>query len=96
MLKGPDSIRELRRKQDLQSKGIENNFLLSAPSVEKKVLPTDSSKARRLDPSKAFARITRSRQAVSSAQRPLTSNRINREQVMRVKEGDNGTRVWSR
>lgn len=100
LLKGTDSLRELRRNRDIQSKGIENNFLLSGGGsslVEKKVVPTGSSKvARQIDSSKAFARVTRTTKPFSVAQRSIASNRIDREQVPGVKERDHNTRLWSR
>ncbi|XP_034676295.1 kinesin-like protein KIN-14R isoform X2 [Vitis riparia] len=97
LLKGADSLRELRRKRELQSKGIENNFLLSASLIEHKTtLQKESNKGRHIDPSKALARVTRITK-LATAQRPLSNNRINREQqATGVKERDNRTRVWSR
>ncbi|KAK9271462.1 hypothetical protein L1049_027053 [Liquidambar formosana] len=96
LLKGTDSLRELRRKREFQHRGTENSFSLSAPLLEKKTLPTDSNKARHIDPSKAFARITRATRPFTTAQRPFSNNGINREQDTRVKERDNRARVWSR
>ncbi|KAM7516912.1 hypothetical protein LguiA_006495 [Lonicera macranthoides] len=99
LLKGTDSLRELRRNRDIQSQGIENNFLLSGAgsSLVEKVVPTGSSKvARQIDSSKAFARVTRTTKPFSVAQRSIASNRINREQVPGVKERDHNTRLWSR
>ncbi|KAJ9674053.1 hypothetical protein PVL29_023548 [Vitis rotundifolia] len=97
LLKGADSLRELRRKRELQSKGIENNFPLSASLIEHKTtLQIESNKGRHIDPSKALARVTRITK-LATAQRPLSNNRINREQqATGVKERDNRTRVWSR
>lgn len=97
LLKRADSLRELSRKRELQSKGIENNFLLSASLIEHKTtLQKESNKGRHIDPSKALARVTRITK-LATAQRPLSNNRINREQqATGVKERDNRTRVWSR
>ncbi|CAL5417934.1 unnamed protein product [Camellia sinensis] len=88
LLKGTDSLRELRRKRE----GIENNFMLPAPSIEKKLMATESNKAvRHIDPSKAFARVARTTKPFPAAQRPFSS-----KQVIGIKERDNGTRVWLR
>ncbi|GFS44093.1 di-glucose binding protein with Kinesin motor domain-containing protein [Actinidia rufa] len=91
LLKGTDSLRELRRKRDLQSGGIENSLLFSAPSIEKKLVLIESNKARQIDPSKAFARVTRTTKPFPSAQRFSSS-----KQVSGAKEKDANTRVWLR
>ncbi|XAR62064.1 Minus-end-directed kinesin ATPase [Bertholletia excelsa] len=91
LLKGTDSLRELKRKQEFQSRGIENTLLLSAPSVEKNFLPAESRQTRHLDPSKAFARVTRTMKPFPAVQRNFSS-----KQVQGIKEKDNSTRVWLR
>ncbi|KAK0576133.1 hypothetical protein LWI29_012375 [Acer saccharum] len=97
LLKGTDSLRELRRKRQSQSKGTENNFLLSASFLEKKsVVSSETSKARHVDPSKAFARITRSAKPVSCNQRGSSNNKTNRDQVIGSKEGSNRLKLWLR
>lgn len=98
LLKGADSLRELRRKIELRSRGIENNFLLASPIYQKTKTPLtiESTKGRGglIDTSRALARVTK------TAQRPLSSfnSRTNREQqVTGVKDRDNRTRfIWSR
>lgn len=93
LLKGTDSLRELRRKRQNQSKGSENNLLISTPVVE----PT--SKGRQMDPSKAIARITRFSKSVSSSNQRVVSsyNRSNnRDQVLGSKEGSNKLKLWLR
>ncbi|TXG52642.1 hypothetical protein EZV62_021811 [Acer yangbiense] len=97
LLKGTDSLRELRRKRQSQSKGTENNFLLSASFLEKKsVVSSETNKARHVDPSKAFARITRSAKPVSCNQRGSSNNKTNRDQVLGSKEGSNRLKLWLR
>ncbi|KAK1554713.1 hypothetical protein Q3G72_016253 [Acer saccharum] len=97
LLKGTDSLRGLRRKRQSQSKGTENNFLLSASFLEKKsVVSSETSKARHVDPSKAFARITRSAKPVSCNQRGSSNNKTNRDQVIGSKEGSNRLKLWLR
>ncbi|CAN1185322.1 Kinesin-like protein KIN-14R [Linum perenne] len=60
LLKGTDSLRELRRKRDLQIRGPENNSLFLGKKVVSAESESSSSKSRQLDPSRALARITRS------------------------------------
>lgn len=91
LVRGTESLRELRRKHDAYNRGgVENTFIppsvISDPSVDEK-----RPGARRVDPSKAFARLTRSGKSFA-----VTRNKINIEQAQRVKERDVNTRVWSR
>ncbi|CAK7347285.1 unnamed protein product [Dovyalis caffra] len=96
LLKGTASLCELRRKRDIQSKGMENNFLISATLLEKKRLPAESSKERHPDPSRALARITRSTKPVSTTQKTHsnTANRINKDQAPGAR--DSKFKVWLR
>lgn len=88
LLKGTDSLRELRRKRQIQSKGTENNFLLTASLVEKKLLTGESNKVKHVDPSKALARMTRSTKAVSATtQRTFPTG---------SKEGSSKLKTWLR
>ena len=99
LLKGPDSLRELRRKRDISSKGTENNFLLAASLLEKKTLSPQSNQVRLLDPSKALSRITRTAKPTMNAQKMNSRNnstRINRDQVIGVKENNSKPKVWLR
>ncbi|KAK8678008.1 hypothetical protein V6N13_143525 [Hibiscus sabdariffa] len=72
LLKGTESLRELRRKKQVQSKGTENN---SSSLLEKKV----SSETKHY-PSRALARITRSARSVNTVEKGLSSNKINQDQ----------------
>ncbi|XP_027094511.1 kinesin-like protein KIN-14R isoform X2 [Coffea arabica] len=95
LLKGNESLGQLRMKREFQNKGIEN-ICLSNPSTEKKrSLATESNKGRHIDPTKAFARVTRTTKPFPGIQRSLSS-RINREPVPMVKERESSTRVWLR
>ncbi|KAB5568806.1 hypothetical protein DKX38_002599 [Salix brachista] len=96
LLQGNASLRELRRKGDLQSRGVENNFFISASSLEKKRLPAESSKAKPLDSSRASAKITRSTKSIRAAQKTTsnTANRINKDQGPGAR--DNKFKVWLR
>jgi kinesin family protein C2/C3 len=96
LLHGNTSIRELRRKGDIKSRGMENNFLISASSLEKKRLPSESSKAKHLDSSRASAKITTSTKSIRGAQKTTsnTANRINKDQGAGAR--DNKFKVWLR
>ncbi|CAI0406078.1 unnamed protein product [Linum tenue] len=90
LLKGTDSLRALRHKRDLQSKGPENNLFLVTPTAHKKPISAESepSKARHLDPSRAFARISRGGKPVGSGSSAFPN---------RVKESDSSrVKIWLR
>lgn len=96
LLQGNTSLRELRRKGDIKSRGMENNFLISASSLEKKRLPSESSKAKHLDSSRVSAKITTSTKSIRGAQKTTsnTANRINKDQGAGAR--DNKFKVWLR
>ena len=78
LVNGTKSLRELRRKHDIN--GVENTLISSSSLVDEKVS--------RIDPSKAYARVTRSTKSFSVSR--------NKEQAQRVKERDVSSKVWSR
>lgn len=97
LLKGTDSLRELRRKKQIQSKGSENNLLLSSSLLDKKVISTESNKTRQIDPSRALARITRSTKSVNTVEKSFSSSKINnRDQTKSVRESSNRLKMWLR
>lgn len=94
LTRGTESLGELRRKHDTHNRGgVENSLIFpsmvsaSATLVDEKV-----SGARQIDPSKAYARVTRSIKPRAGSR----NRNINKEQVQKVKERDVNTRVWSR
>lgn len=91
LLKGTDSLRELRRRREWQSKGTENNILLSTTLLDRKMPSTDSKIARPIDPSRALARVTRNTKPSSTAQRAISTNKTYRDQVPAIK-----SRIWLR
>ncbi|XP_048330983.1 kinesin-like protein KIN-14R [Ziziphus jujuba] len=92
LLKGTDSLRELRRRREWQSKGIENNILLSkTPLPDRKILSTDSKIVKPVDPSRALARITRNTKPSSTASRVISNNKSYRDQVPGIK-----SKIWLR
>ncbi|XVE55630.1 hypothetical protein DITRI_Ditri03aG0174100 [Diplodiscus trichospermus] len=98
LLKGTDSLRELRRKKQQQIRGTENNLLLSSSLLDKKLLSTTESnnKTKLIDPSRALARITRSTKAVNSVDKALSRNKINGDQGKGIRESNNKLKMWLR
>ncbi|KAK6257116.1 hypothetical protein QUC31_000575, partial [Theobroma cacao] len=96
LLKGTDSLRELRRKKQVQSKGTENNLLLSSSLLDKKTLSAESNKTRQIDTSRALARITRSTKSVNTVGKALSSYKINRDQVTGLRESSSKLKMWLR
>lgn len=89
LLKGTDSLREIRRKQ-IQSKGSENNILLSASLLERKKSSSDElEKSKNATSSKALARFTRSIKPVSTVQPVISNGKVNRSFDPRLKEKGN-------
>ncbi|OMO50800.1 hypothetical protein CCACVL1_30241 [Corchorus capsularis] len=89
LLRGTDSLRELRRKKQVQSKGAENNLLISSSAsslLDKKILSAESNKTRQIDPSKALMRITRGTRSVSTVDRTSYAN----------KSSNNKMKTWLR
>ncbi|KAL9450117.1 hypothetical protein AB3S75_011945 [Citrus x aurantiifolia] len=97
LLKGTNSLREIRRKRQTQWRGSENNILLSASLLEKNSLTAESNKPRHVDSSRAIARITRSTKTASTAQRASFFNsKTNRDQVAGGKESGSKLKIWLR
>ncbi|CAI9116115.1 OLC1v1017184C1 [Oldenlandia corymbosa var. corymbosa] len=90
LLKGTESLNHLRQKQDYQNRRSEINSLSLSMnrSTEKKLsLPAEPNIGRHsIDPSKAFARVTRTTKSFSS--------RISREPAPLIKERGTSARVW--
>ena len=92
LLKGRESLHEIKRKRE-----AENSDGLPTTSVEKKMtVPCESSRVRRLDPAKAFGRLTRAPKSVST-QKVHPYGRMNKEEQQGggVKEKDR-MRGWVR
>ncbi|XP_052202442.1 kinesin-like protein KIN-14R isoform X2 [Diospyros lotus] len=101
LLKRTDSLRELRRKHDLQSsRGIENsNFMSSssASSIQKKLMvPSESTRqARHIDPSKALARAARTTKPFASSAPRLFPSKQG-QGTAKEKKDDKSARAWMR
>lgn len=89
LLKGTDSLREIRRKRESHSNRIENNVLVSTSSLDRRLLSSDSNKTRSVDQSRAFSRLTRSTKTINKYQRAFPINY--RDQVPAVKH-----KIWLR
>lgn len=102
LLKGLQSLGDIRRKRASTSGETENNYGLSNSLLEKRRLQAEPKKAKQMpnaldkasEPSKPLARITRTAKPVAS-QRLSSHNRLNRDQAVALKERDK-VRGWSR
>ncbi|ONI35420.1 hypothetical protein PRUPE_1G535100 [Prunus persica] len=90
LLKGTNSLRALRRRRELQSKGNEN-LMFPATLVDRKMLSAESRTEMSGD-QKALARITRSIKPSTSAQKAGPNNKNYKDQVPAVKQ----SRIWLR
>ncbi|XP_059644265.1 kinesin-like protein KIN-14R [Cornus florida] len=88
LLKGNDSLHNVRRKRLSKNSETEN---ISTSSLN------DSKGSRQSDPPKPFSRITRTAKPLTNAQRPSSAhNKTSRDQVQGIKERDSKKRIWSR
>lgn len=92
LLRGTESLHEIKRKRELRSGTMgesENRISLPTAMERKMATVSDMNKSRKIDPAKAFGRITRtSKVGTTTTQRPFSNSRIGKEQEK--------TRVWSR
>ncbi|KAI3896156.1 hypothetical protein MKX03_000276 [Papaver bracteatum] len=100
---GTEPLREIRRKRELRSGECDNSNGPSTSLLEKKIAPVEAKKARqlptdldkgRVDPSKAFPRITRTAKT-GNVSRLSSHSRLNKDPAVAIKERDK-TRGWSR
>ncbi|KAJ4962684.1 hypothetical protein NE237_022623 [Protea cynaroides] len=98
LLQETEILHETRRKREsrsVESLETENNYFLPNPSLEKKVVSTDLSRVRQIDPVKPLTRVIRTTKPVNTAPKMFPHGRINRDQVQGIKERDK-TRGWLR
>lgn len=91
LLKGRESLHEIKRKRE-----AENSFGLPITSVEKKMMvPIESNRTRKIDPAKAFGRLTRG--SKGGPTQKVSFGRINKEEQQQggAKEKDRA-RSWIR
>lgn len=97
-LQGAESFHEMKRKRELRNTMVgelENNNAVPATLVEKRIRPSELGKVRKIDPSKAFGRLTRTSKVVST-QKVLPhsiNNKVQQGGVIKVKDK---IKVWTR
>ncbi|KAI3947611.1 hypothetical protein MKX01_034276, partial [Papaver californicum] len=100
---GTEPLREIRRKREIRSGECDLSNGPSTYLLEKKIAPVEAKKARqlpidlekgRIDPSKAFPRITRTAKT-GNVSRLSSHSRLNKDPAVAIKERDK-TRGWSR
>ncbi|KAK9096668.1 hypothetical protein Sjap_022165 [Stephania japonica] len=100
LLRGIDSLREVRRKREVRSGENENNCcatVLNKKKIESKKarqVPGELDKGRQVCNAKPLERLTRTIKPVTS-QRQFSHSRTNRDQALGTKEREK-TRIWSR
>jgi hypothetical protein len=96
LLKGTDTLHKIRRRRELQSIGAENNFALSSPLLNKRILSSEPNKAKNIDQSKALSRLTRSTKTDATGHRAFSGNKPYKYKVPGIKENDNKSKIWLR
>jgi hypothetical protein len=96
LLKGTDTLHKIRRRRELQSIGTENNFVLSSPLLNKRILSSEPNKAKNIDQSKTLSRLTRSTKTDATGHLAFSGNKPYKYQLPGVKENDNKSKIWLR
>lgn len=96
LLKGTDTLHKIRRRRELQSIGTENNFILSSPLLNQRILSSEPNKAKNIDQSKALSRLTRSTKTDTTGHRAFSGNKPYKYQLPGIKENDNKLKIWQR
>ncbi|KAG1362267.1 hypothetical protein COCNU_10G004860 [Cocos nucifera] len=88
LLQGAEPLHEIKRKRELRSTMVgksENNIIVPTTLVEKRIQPSELGKVRKIDPTKAFGRLTRK---VVATQKVFPHSRNNQEK--------DKIKVWTR
>lgn len=93
LLKGVESLHEIKRKRDNRSASVENENVISASLVEKKMAPTELSRTRKVDPAKAYGRLTRTTKVITTQKLFLHGRNKKEQQDGAAREKDK-TRAW--
>lgn len=95
LLKGVESLHEIKRKRDNRSASVENENVIvpSASLVEKKMAPTELSKSRKVDPAKAYGRLTRTTKVITTQKLFLHGRNKKEQQDGAAREKDK-MRAW--
>lgn len=96
LLKGTDTLHQIRRRRGLQSIGTENTFLASSPLLDKRILSSESNKGRHIDQSKALSRLTRSTKPAATVHRALSGSNLYKDQLPGNKDKYNKSKFWLR
>ncbi|XP_059460416.1 kinesin-like protein KIN-14R isoform X1 [Corylus avellana] len=96
LLKGTDTLHKIRRRRELQSIGTENNFILSSPPLNQRILSSEPNKAKNIDQFKALSRLTRSTKTDTTGHRAFSGNKPYKYQLPGIKEKDNKSKIWLR
>ncbi|CAL9757073.1 unnamed protein product [Musa acuminata subsp. burmannicoides] len=93
LLKGVESLHEIKRKRDYRSASVENENVISASLVEKKMAPTELIRTRKVDPAKAYGRLTRTTKVITTQKLFLHGRNKKEQQDGAAREKDK-TRAW--
>ncbi|XP_073102043.1 kinesin-like protein KIN-14E isoform X2 [Elaeis guineensis] len=88
LLRGADPLHEIKRKRELRNAMVgksENNITTPTTIVEKRVQPSELGKVRKIDPAKAFGRLTRKVVATQKVF-PHSRNNLEKDKI----------KVWTR
>ncbi|XP_041018654.1 kinesin-like protein KIN-14R isoform X1 [Juglans microcarpa x Juglans regia] len=96
LLKGTDTLHQIRRRRGLQSIGTENTFLASSPLLDKRILSSESTKGRHIDQSKALSRLTRSTKPAATVHRAFSGSNLYKDQLPGNKDKNNKSKFWLR
>ncbi|KAJ0971087.1 hypothetical protein J5N97_019046 [Dioscorea zingiberensis] len=91
LLRGTESLHEIKRKRELRSGAngeSENRVSLPIAMERKTATVSDMNKSRKIDPAKAFGRITRASKVSSTTQKLFSHSRTGKDQ--------DKTKMWSR
>ncbi|XP_038977497.1 kinesin-like protein KIN-14E [Phoenix dactylifera] len=97
-LRGAESLHQMKRRRELRNTMVgelENNNAVAATLVEKRIRPSELGKFRKIDPAKAFGRLTRTSK-VAATQKVLPHSINNKEQQAGVIKEKAKIKVWTR
>ncbi|KAG1354542.1 Kinesin-like protein KIN-14E [Cocos nucifera] len=98
LLRGAESLHEMKRKRERRNamvEELENNNAGPTTLVEKRIRPSELGKVRKIDPAKAFGRLTRTTKVVAT-QKVFTHSRNSKEHQAGVIKEKVKTKVWTR
>ncbi|URD87944.1 KISc [Musa troglodytarum] len=94
LLKGVESLHEIKRKRDNRSASVENeNVILPSASLVEKMAPTELIRTRKVDPAKAYGRLTRTTKVITTQKLFLHGRNKKEQQDGAAREKDK-MRAW--